>query len=389
MRSRASKPESAPVLPGESLPYIPQQENSVSVCKLDAPTAITRFVPGTLVTPNRLEFAELFGLETTLHALPSQCSISAGPAIPVPIAMLAQVPTAQMLSSGTAAIPLRMLLLNSTEERKKAPLENLRKYGNGPFRVAVIHGGPGAAGSVAPLARKLGERRGVLEPLQTAKTLDGQVEELRLVVEQHATTPVVFIGHSWGAWLSALVTATYPELVRKLILVGSGPLEEQYVPLIAQNRIRRLSQEEQEEYRHLVEMLNTADTPNSRISLSRLGTLAHKADSYDPIEIPEDLTARDFVVDPGEMYQGVWSQAAKLRATGELLRLVVTITCPVVAIHGDSDPHPAEGVQEPLAAHLKDFRMITLEKCGHDPWCERDVMERFYEILEHELSSSR
>jgi pimeloyl-ACP methyl ester carboxylesterase len=264
-------------------------------------------------------------------------------------------------------------------------LANFRKYGNDPFRVAVIHGGPGDAGSVAPIARKLGETRGVLEPIQTAKTLDGQVEELRLVVEQHTTKPVIFIGHSWGAWLSSLVTAKYPELVCKLILVGSGPFEEQYVPLIAKNRLRRLSQEEQEEYLHLVEMLNKSKVPDSTVSLSRLGEL-DKADSYDPIEMSEDPTALDFVDDPGEIYQGVWPQAADLRRTGELLRLAATITCPVIAIHGDYDPHPTEGIQEPLAANLQDFRMIMLEKCGHDPWRERYAMDTFYELLEHELS---
>ena len=140
------------------------------------------------------------------------------------------------------------ILAKHKEKSKKAHLANFRKYGNDPFRVAVIHGGPGGAGSVAPIARKLGETRGALEPIQTAKTLDGQVEELRQVVEQNATTPVVFIGHSWGVWLGSLVAAKYPELVRKLILVGSGPFEEQYVPLIAEIRLRRLSQEEQEEY---------------------------------------------------------------------------------------------------------------------------------------------
>jgi pimeloyl-ACP methyl ester carboxylesterase len=227
----------------------------------------------------------------------------------------------------------------------------------------------------------------VLEPLQTATTLDGQIEELRLVVEQNATTPVIFIGHSWGAWLSALVTATYPDLVRKLILVGSGPFEEQYVPKIAENRFKRLSPQEQEEYLQLVEMLDRSAAPDSAVSLSRLGELTDNADSYDPIEIPNDTTDLGDIADPGEMYQGVWPQAAELRATGELLRLVATITCPVVAIHGDCDPHPAEGIQQPLAAHVKDFRMIMLEKCGHTPWCERHAMERFYEILEHELSA--
>ncbi len=279
--------------------------------------------------------------------------------------------------------------MHHEEQRKKAPMETFRKYGSVPFRVVVIHGGPGAAGSVAPIARKLGQTRGVLEPLQTAKTLDGQVEELRLVVEQNATKPVIFIGHSWGAWLSALVTATYPELVRKLILVGSGPFEEHYVPKIAENRFKRLSPQEQEEYLHLVEMLDRSAAPESAVSLSRLGELTHKADSYDPIEIPNDTADLDDIADPGEMYQGVWPKAAEMRETGELLRLVATITCPVVALHGDCDPHPAAGIQQPLAANMKDFRMIILEKCGHTPWCERHAMERFYEILEHELSAAQ
>jgi len=265
-------------------------------------------------------------------------------------------------------------------------MENFRKYGSSPFRVAVIHGGPGAAGSVAPIARKLGKTRGVLEPIQTAKTLDRQVEELRLVVEQNATTPVVLIGHSWGAWLSAIVTATYPALVRKLILVGSGPFEEKYVELIAEKRLKRLSLEEKEEFLHLVDLLNKAEAPDSNDSLSRLGELVHKADSYDPIDIPNDATDLNLVENSGEIYEGVWPEAARLRRTGELLRLAATITCPVVAIHGDCDPHPIEGIQEPLTARLKDFRMIMLEKCGHEPWRERYAMDKFYDILEHELS---
>jgi pimeloyl-ACP methyl ester carboxylesterase len=265
-------------------------------------------------------------------------------------------------------------------------MEHFRKYGSNPFRVAVIHGGPGAAGSVAPIARKLGEMRGVVEPIQTAKTLDGQVEELRLVVQQNAMTPLVLIGHSWGAWLSSIVAANYPALARKLILVGSGPFEEEYVELIAEKRLKRLNQEENEEFLYLVDVLNRAEAPDSNVSLSRLGELVHKADSYDPIDIPNDATDLDLVENPGEIYEGVWPAAARLRRTGELLRLAATIRCSVVAIHGDCDPHPIEGIQEPLAARLKDFRMIILERCGHEPWCERYAMDKFYNILEHELS---
>jgi pimeloyl-ACP methyl ester carboxylesterase len=56
-----------------------------------------------------------------------------------------------------------------------------------------------------------------------------------------------------------------------------------------------------------------------------------------------------------------------------------------VAIHGDYDPHPAEGVREPLSKVLKDFRFILLEHCGHLPWIEREAREGFFELVRGEL----
>src|SRR5262245_47028892 len=91
-----------------------------------------------------------------------------------------------------------------------------RKHGIEPFRVVVVHGGPGAAGEMGPVAQRLGRSRGVLEPMQSATTVYGQVDELRVTLESLCVPPVVLIGHSWGAWLSCLVAANYPQLVRKM-----------------------------------------------------------------------------------------------------------------------------------------------------------------------------
>ena len=71
---------------------------------------------------------------------------------------------------------------------------------------------------------------------------------------------------------------------------------------------------------------------------------------------------------------------------GELLALSEQITCPVVAIHGDYDPHPAEGIEKPLAAYLGNFRFILLKNCGHKPWGERQARDEFYRVLGKELS---
>ncbi|MGB9939451.1 alpha/beta fold hydrolase [Methanosarcina sp.] len=81
----------------------------------------------------------------------------------------------------------------------------------------------------------------------------------------------------------------------------------------------------------------------------------------------------------------MWEEASELRSCGKLLELGKEICCPVVAIHGDYDPHPFEGVKEPLFRNLKDFRFILLEKCGHRPWIEREAKERFYSLLRNEI----
>jgi pimeloyl-ACP methyl ester carboxylesterase len=111
-------------------------------------------------------------------------------------------------------------------------MKNLRLYGKAPFDVAVIHGGPGAAGEMAPVARELASSMGVLEPLQTAASLEGQIEELKTVLEMGGDLPVTLIGFSWGAWLSFIFTANYPGIVKILILIGSGPFEEKYAAKI-------------------------------------------------------------------------------------------------------------------------------------------------------------
>src|SRR5262249_848835 len=77
---------------------------------------------------------------------------------------------------------------------------------------------------------------------------------------------------------------------------------------------------------------------------------------------------------------------AELRKSGRLLELGQRIKCPVVAIHGDYDPHPVEGVHEPLAAALENFRLILLKNCGHRPWNERLARDEFFMALREELA---
>ena len=85
-----------------------------------------------------------------------------------------------------------------------------------------------------------------------------------------------------------------------------------------------------------------------------------------------------------DVFRGVWDEACELRRKKVLTRMARAIRCPVIAIHGDYDPHPAEGVNEPLSRECADFRFILLKKCGHRPWIERYAADAFYESLFHD-----
>ena len=261
-------------------------------------------------------------------------------------------------------------------------MKNLREYGQPPYRVAVVHGGPGAPGYMAPVARELAKDMGVLEPLQTKNTLNGQVEELADVLEKYAEVPVVLIGHSWGAMLSYITAARYPHLVQKLILVSSGPFEQKYAEDISGERLNRLSEKERIEVFELTEIINNDAPGDKDKSMGRLGELFAMADAYSalpPEKEPEPLPVSE------EINCLVWEEANKLRGSGELLEMGKGIKCPVIALHGSYDPHPADGIRDPLRRVLPDFKFILLEKCGHEPWLERFTKAEFYEILKNEL----
>ena len=259
-------------------------------------------------------------------------------------------------------------------------MRNLRTYGQAPFTVAVIHGGPGAAGEMAPVARELASGWGILEPLQTAASVEGQIGELKTVLEKNGDLPVTLIGFSWGAWLSLMFAAVFPAIVTKLVLIGNGGYEEECAARTQETRLSRLSEEDRAEAKSLIQALDNPAAEDKSTAFARLRALFSRADAYDPITYESEVI--DCQVD---IFQSVSKDAEELRSSGKLLELAKHVECPVIAIHGDYDPHPAEGVQRPLAAILKSFRFILLKNCGHMPWIERQARDKFFGILREEL----
>ena len=233
---------------------------------------------------------------------------------------------------------------------------------------------------MAPVARELSRSWGVLEPLQRANSIQGQLGELHTALNLNADLPVTLIGSSWGGMLGYLFSAYYPGLVRKLILVGSGVYEHRYAAAIQETRLKRLPDQERSEALALLQALNSPVTQDKNLVMARLGRLFVAADAYNPLTLDTENLEVLF-----DVFLSVWNEATKLRRSGDLLNLGKQILCPVVAIHGEYDPHPAQGVRGPLSQVLRDFKFILVQRCGHLPWIEREARDRFFEILRRHL----
>jgi pimeloyl-ACP methyl ester carboxylesterase len=256
--------------------------------------------------------------------------------------------------------------------------EHYRKWGNPPFSVVVVHGGPGAAGSAGSLAAQLGETAGVIEPFQLGKNITEQIEELHSLILKEATLPVILTGHSWGAWLTIFFAATYPLLVQKLILISTPPLTNEYAPLIKKNREARLTSEDR--------LPSDPFSPASNLSpvelFKQAGTFYSQIDSYDMLPILDDVDYRP------DIYSSIWSEAEIWRSSGKIIEMIKRISCPVWAIHGDYDPHPWDGVSYPLNKSLADVNFILLNKCGHYPWKERSARDDFFNEMKKIFASA-
>ena len=259
-------------------------------------------------------------------------------------------------------------------------MQNFSKYGNPPYSVVLVHGGPGAAGSMEAVAKKISGKFGVIEAKQTRYSIESLLVELRGIVSLFGHQPVTLIGHSWGAWLSILFVSKYPDQVKKLILVAAAPLEEKFASKIMEIRLERLDDKDREALYRLMNQINIAPQNQKDLIFLDIAAFMRKTDAFQPECISYGKETLNY-----RMYESVWAEAETMRSSGELLRHARKINCQVLAIHGDYDPHPYNGVKIPMEKYAKNFRFCLLENCGHEPWNEISAKKSFYDILEKEI----
>lgn len=260
----------------------------------------------------------------------------------------------------------------------------VRRYGvEGPL-VAVLHGGPGAAGSVASLARELVPSCRVLEPLQRRSgpvplTVSRHVADLAAILAE----PAILVGWSWGAMLGLSFTAAHPARARSLILVGCGTYDAAaraaYHDAMAE-RLGAAGRARQAELRRQLEQAADAAT-RDRIGAA-LGNLASRAQAFEPVA--EDGAAEFDAAG----HEETWRDVLRLQDNAVEPQAFTAITCPVLMLHGRDDPHPGPAIRDSLLPYLPHLEYVELSRCGHVPWLERWGRKPFLRSLLERIAAT-
>lgn len=262
----------------------------------------------------------------------------------------------------------------------------VRRYGTGGPVAALLHGGPGAPGEMAGLARDLAGRFRVLEPLQRRSggvplTVARHVADLAVALPARAA----LVGWSWGAMLALSFTSAHPHRVRSLALVGCGTYDRATRDSYEQALASRLGEEGRRRAEALRRELAAAasDTAGDRL-LGELGRLLAGAQACDPLPDEEGEAVGVDARGHGE----TWADAIRLQAEGIEPAAFAAITCPVLMLHGDEDPHPGPATRDLLRRFMPQLQYRGLPRCGHQPWAERRARGPFLAALGEWLGSA-
>ena len=244
----------------------------------------------------------------------------------------------------------------------------------------VVHGGPGAAGSMAPVAREIADSYRVLEPFQspTSDTVARHIADLHHVVESRGggARPAI-VGHSWGAMLALAYAAAHPTGVGPLVLVGCGTFD---LPARARLRENLNARADVETRRRFANLENEFPDPEQRFR--ELGKLTLALYSY---SLATTETGSENV-DDAAASAATWNDMVRLQETGVYPGAFVAIESPVLMIHGDVDPHPGAMTRATLQPCLPQLEYRELERCGHYPWLEKFARDEFFSLLREWLA---
>ncbi len=256
----------------------------------------------------------------------------------------------------------------------------VRRYGKSGPQVIVLHGGPGASGYVAPIARGLADSFRVLEPFQRGSgaeplTVARHVADLHELVEaggaNGANPRPALVGHSWGAMLALAYAAAHPDACGPTVLIGCGTFDpaarERMWAIVAERMTDPIR-------RDMEDLAAQIADPDARMRAR--GALIEPLYSYDLAAAGEESGECD-----PRAHDETWQDMMRMQDEGVYPAAFAAIETPVLMLHGADDPHPGRMIRASLERYLPQLEYREWERCGHSPWLERFAREEFFAVL--------
>ena len=268
--------------------------------------------------------------------------------------------------------------MNTDDQLRDRAALQVRRYGQSGPVVVLLHGGPGAPGYMAPVARRLSASFRVQEPFQRGSSrqpltvashvgdLHGHITDL----QEQENRPML-VGHSWGAMLALAYAATHQQEVAALVLIGCGTFS-----LEARQRMASLYRDRMDETLKQDLSRLSRDIPDENDRLGAMGELLLPSYSYDPVETSLEMERCD-----ARAYHETWDDMMRLQETGVFPASLAGITIPVLMLHGDVDPHPGSMIRDSLKPHMPQLIYHEMRHCGHYPWLEKKASGEFFTTL--------
>jgi pimeloyl-ACP methyl ester carboxylesterase len=254
----------------------------------------------------------------------------------------------------------------------------VRLYGESGPAVLLLHGGPGAAGYMAPIARELSDSFRVIEPFQRRReneplTVRRHTDDLNDVITQYCTDeqPAI-VGHSWGAMLALAYAAEHPTVARCLVLIGCGTFDKKARNRLQSTLVARTTAQVSSRLRRLSREICDPD-----VRLCVYGRLLEPLYIYDALPNDKDETEEY----DRKGHDESWRDMLRLQGNRTYPQAFRAIETPTLMIHGDWDPHPGRMTLDTLGQHMPAIEYVELINCGHYPWRERKAAEVFFDQL--------
>jgi proline iminopeptidase len=208
--------------------------------------------------------------------------------------------------------------------------------------------------------------------------LSAYLEDIEALRTHVGTKKFIIVGNSWGMILGLAYAGSYPNAVRAVVTVGSGPITYEYLGVFADNQSTRLGPceiELRDFWRDPAR--EAADSQRAAFERLRVATPAYFYDRKKALQMAMELKPEDynFRVPPAFLQaEGHYDVRSKLRS----------ISAPVLLLQGRQDLAGEANVCE---AHslISKSKLSFIDKCGHMPWLEQpeQTWKIVGEFLEH------